>query len=296
MTVTPPKPATALPPLMLLRAFDAAGRLGSFRAAAEALHVTASAISHQISDLEAYLGVQLFRRQSRGIGLTAAGQRYLGAVADAFQQLRLATLDLKTPDLPSTVRISCSPFFCSEFLLAAMDDFDAQFPGLDMEVSVTESLENPSDGQADFAIRFGQGHWPQAEVMVLAVMQACPVMAPGKDAAALARIDFRFNGQSAWAAWQARGLPLLGSDGSARRFSNFDAAVRAAEHGLGLSLGLLPLINGWLESGRLICVPGYPPAPVGNLCLLSRPLDASQPGLRAVRDWLFARFSQTFSK
>lgn len=73
-----------LPPLHALRAFEAVGRLLSFRRAGEELLITQSAVSHHIRTLEEALGTELFERRGRSIALTAAGARYLGSISQAF--------------------------------------------------------------------------------------------------------------------------------------------------------------------------------------------------------------------
>lgn len=275
-----------LPPLIWLRAFDAAGRLGSFKAAAEALHVTPSAISHQIKSLEAHLGLPLFERSAGGPQLTASGRAYWEQVAVAFEQLRTASGELRQRQAPRVLRVSASPFLASEWLLPLIPAFDAAFPGQSLRISATEALENPAAGETDFALRFGQGHWPDVEVLPLAAMSACPATAPGLDPARLPRVDYGFHGQSAWAHWRARGLPVLGLDGGERQFSHFDAAMRATEQGLGVGLAVLPLVQGWLAAGRIALVPGIAPTPIGQLSLLCRPLVSTQTALRTARDWL----------
>ena len=76
-----------LPPLNALRAFEAAGRHLSLSRAAEELHVTPAAVSHQIKSLEDYLGVKLFRRMNRALLLTDAGQACLPGLRDGFERL-----------------------------------------------------------------------------------------------------------------------------------------------------------------------------------------------------------------
>jgi len=80
-----------LPPLNTLRIFEAAGRLLSFKAASEELHVTPSAVSHAIQALEDWLGVTLFVRGSKGLALTQAGRSYLGYVSEAIALLARGT-------------------------------------------------------------------------------------------------------------------------------------------------------------------------------------------------------------
>jgi LysR family glycine cleavage system transcriptional activator len=84
-----------LPPLNALKAFEAAGRHLSFTKAAEELHVTPAAISHQVKALEEFLGVPLFRRLARGLLLTDAGQRFLPGIGTGFDGLASAVDDLR---------------------------------------------------------------------------------------------------------------------------------------------------------------------------------------------------------
>jgi LysR family glycine cleavage system transcriptional activator len=65
---------TLLPPLNALKTFESAARHPSFRKAAQELHVTPAAVSHQVNALEAFLGVLLFERTKKGLVLTQAGR------------------------------------------------------------------------------------------------------------------------------------------------------------------------------------------------------------------------------
>ena len=78
-----------LPSLKFLKTFQVAARLQSFKAAAEELFVTPSAISHQIKALEAQLGLSLFQRGVRTLTLTDAGANYLEHINDIFCQARI---------------------------------------------------------------------------------------------------------------------------------------------------------------------------------------------------------------
>ena len=106
-----------LPPLNALRGFEAAARLGSFNRAAEELFVTPSAISHQVKSLEEYLGVPLFRRDRRRIVLTASGEKYLGAVEHALDEIDTATRRLVASPNASAVNISVAPGFLTRWLV-----------------------------------------------------------------------------------------------------------------------------------------------------------------------------------
>src|SRR5262245_38524938 len=92
-------------PLGFLPAFEAAGRLGSFAAAAAELHVTPSAISQQIRTLEDMLGVALFERGGRAAVLTADGKSYLADVRDALCSLATSTARLRRHTQASVLRL-----------------------------------------------------------------------------------------------------------------------------------------------------------------------------------------------
>src|SRR5690606_28479162 len=100
-----------LPPMNSLRLFEAAGRLGSFKSAADELHLTPSAVSHGIQTLEEWLGTPLFLRGARGLTLTEAGVSYLAVVRDVLARLDAATRTTQGGDPKETVRLSVTPTF-----------------------------------------------------------------------------------------------------------------------------------------------------------------------------------------
>ena len=273
-----------LPPVSLLRAFDAAGRHGSFKAAAAFLHVTPSTISHQIADLERYLGVKLFERGAAAVRLTPAGAEMLTDVSAAFERLRQATARIRRGGQPVAARISANPFLAAEVLVPLIADFDQQFPGMSIDISATEQLQDPRDGSVDFCVRFGDGPWPGVDAEALYAVSAIAVAAPG--AAQLPpRIDYPFRGQSAWQGWESRGGAPVSTSDSVRRFSDFAAAMRAAEQGVGVALAIWPVVQPLIAQERLQRLPAAP-VPLGHLYLLSRPLSPAQHRLLAARRWL----------
>lgn len=279
-----------LPPIMLLRAFDAAGRHRSFKRAAEVLHVTPSTISHQITELEAHLGVSLFVRERRGVALTPEGSALLQEVAPAFERLRAATTAIRRGGQPTAVRISANPFFAAEILVPQIAAFDAAFPGISIHVSATETLEDPRDGRVDFCVRMGAAPAPGLDRHELYAVSIAPVVGAQISSLAPPRIDFPFHGNSAWQQWSARVAQELDPNTPVRQFSSYDAALRAAAQGLGVTLAMLPVVQPWLDQGLLQRVVGAPEMSIGPLELLSRPLTPSASTLRAVRDWLIAAF------
>ena len=144
---------SSLPPLNGLRAFEAAARYLSFTRAAEELHVTQTAISHQIRKLEDQLGVRLFVRVPGAVHLTPAAESYLDAVHGAFEDLRHATERLRGPDGPRVLRLSTTPSFATKWLVHRLAAFQAAHPDVAVEISTSMTLVDFRRDEADLAIR-----------------------------------------------------------------------------------------------------------------------------------------------
>src|ERR671911_1627553 len=129
-----------LPPLSALRAFEAAARHLSFTRAADELHVTQTAISHQIKGLEERLGVRLFRRLPRGLLLTEEAQRFLPPVREAFDQIAAAAQRLTAVGSSGTLTVSVLPSFASKWLVPRLGRLRPAFPDLRLRVSATLPL------------------------------------------------------------------------------------------------------------------------------------------------------------
>src|SRR5277367_5011201 len=115
-----------LPPLNAIRAFEAAGRHSSLTKAAAELGVTHGAVSRQVTQLEAWLGVPLFFRQPAQLILTEAGRRYLAETTAALDRLALASLQLRDQAAPETLRVNAPPTFTMRWLIPRMSSFQRQ--------------------------------------------------------------------------------------------------------------------------------------------------------------------------
>ena len=149
-----------LPSLNALRAFEAAGRHLSFTRAAEELHVTQAAVSHQIKSLEEQLGIRMFRRGPRGLLLTDAGQSYLPDVREAFQRLTFATDRLLEDDARGAITVSVLPSFAARWLVPRLTRFRADHPDVEVRVSADDRLADFDRDDVDEAIRYGRGDYP----------------------------------------------------------------------------------------------------------------------------------------
>src|SRR6266702_1796784 len=166
--------STWVPPsLTALRAFETAARTLSFTAAADELNQTQGAVSHQVSTLEARLGLKLFVREARGLKLTEAGQKYLPLVKDALDRLRTAE-DLIRPIRPSVLTITVSPNFASKWLVPRLGGFSVTHPNHDLRISASLQHVDFTREDIDLAVRHGNGDWPELHVTRLCAEELFP--------------------------------------------------------------------------------------------------------------------------
>lgn len=143
-----------LPSLNNLKAFAAAAHFRSFKQAAAALHVTPTAISHQIKQLEQFLNVQLFERQVRQVVLTAQGQKLAATTERIFSELSSTLTELSKP--ATQVTLSCCTSFATLWLAPRLADFQQRFPDIDVQILASDSLLDFRDvAQLDLALRYG---------------------------------------------------------------------------------------------------------------------------------------------
>jgi len=259
--VKSPNQNPILPSLAVLRCFEAAARRESFTLAAEELHLTQSAVSRQVRELEHFVGFPLFRRVGRRVVLSEAGRRFADALGGDLQRLRQTLYQaIAAGDERRALRVASLPTFASRWLIPRLGVFEAENP--DVVVSIGTRLE-PFDFARepfDVAIHFGNEDWPDTRMDHLCDEEMLAVAAPGFVArhglgeilalgeAPLLHLDSRPN---AWREWfRAAGLPeepaLRG-----KWFDQFSMIIAAATASLGV--GLLPayLIEDELASGRL---------------------------------------------
>ena len=261
---------TTLPPLDLLRGFDAAARHLSFTRAAQELHVTQSAISRQIKALEDHLGVTLFRRLNRALLLTEEGQALARAVASALDDIErsVARLSALADDRPVTVTTTVS--FAALWLVPRLARFRAAHPDIDVRLDANNDFVDLTRGAIDLAVRFCEPRAAPAEATPLIGEEVFPVASPqlgrDRDRPLTVPADLRHHvllhyEDSArddnfpwlnWREWlQALKVPDLKPAG-ALLFNQYDQLVRAAVEGEGVALGRAPLLERFLSRGELI--------------------------------------------
>lgn len=168
-----------LPPLNALRAFEAAARHLSVKAAADELSVTPGAVSQLLKSLERTLGVTLFQRAKRGIFLTEAGQSYLPPVRNAFRQIADATRRIAASSDGGVLTVSTTPSFAAAWLVPRLKDFQDAHPDIDLQISASKTLVDFARDGVDLAIRHGLGRYSGLHSERIFAVELLAVGAPG---------------------------------------------------------------------------------------------------------------------
>jgi LysR family glycine cleavage system transcriptional activator len=149
-----------LPSMNQLRAFEAAARLGSFKAASEELHVTQAAVSHQIKGLEDDLGRALFHRGTRHVRLLDAATPLARELTRAFEGISSAVEGFRASAFSEPLRLSVAPFFGNRWLMPRLSRFQSLHPEIDIETVLSFDLVDLDTSGFDGAVRYGTGDWP----------------------------------------------------------------------------------------------------------------------------------------
>lgn len=248
-----------IPPLTSLLAFEAIARRRSFALAAAELHLTPSAVSHQVARLEKLIGLRLFERTTRGVELTPAGQTYLQRVAGALGAINAATEDLRHGVEDALYLHSC-PSFASLWLMPRIASFARKHPKISLNLSVSPEISDFEVGQVDLDIRYGLPNWPDLEVEPVfpeeivplasaSFLEAHRIVSP-EDLAHVPLIQSSSN-LVQWPEWFATYLPGECPERMSMRFDRSMMSIDAAVQGLGIALESATLSGEHLANGRL---------------------------------------------
>lgn len=290
-----------LPSLKFLRTFQIAGRHLSFKLAAEELHISASAVSQQIRNLETFLGVSLFERKTRALELTDVGRHYFAFLDDMFTRLENETQQLWNQYGRSIVRLCVPPFFASEALLPRLSRYQETSPDTDIRLSTQPSAMKAHPAEADLSVLLGTGNWPDLvthRLMARRVVAACaPALKQRLQLDSVASL----NGQTlivhearpdAWEHWaRAQGQPPP-RPGKLIRFDSMAAVVRAAEQGLGVALVSWPLGRNCFTSGTLERVMKVRTETGESFYLAHRKEAADRAEVQKLIAWMKAEFKE----
>lgn len=289
-------------PLNGLRAFEAAARYLSFTRAAEDLHVTQAAISHQVRSLEQRLGVPLFRRLNRALMLTDEGQRLYPVARDAFDRLAAAMDGLGNRRSAGPLTVSVLPSFAAKWLVPRLGHFQTQHPEIDLRITASEAITDLARDDVDVALRFGDGSWPGVRVERVLEEAVTPVCSPRlarslRSPADLAGLPLLHESMEPlarfprWPDW-LRAAGVAGVDVSrGLQFSHTHIMLQAAVDGAGVGLGQMTLAADDVAAGRLV-TPFALRLPAGYAYyLVTLPTTGGRPKIDTFREWLLTEMA-----
>jgi len=270
-----------LPPLNALRTFEAVARLESFTKAADELSVTRAAVSHQIKNLEEYVGFPLFERHTRSISLTPAGAVALPKLREGFNNISDAVHLMNSHQSNENLTVWMAPSFASKWLVPRLHDFSLKYPDIDMQLHAVSGLIDTTEQRghsmedlfrsedADIVIRFGEeANHPGCKVHKLFSVQTVAVCSPElledpdkplnspKDLAhhTLLHDNTAYRGRPQWNKWlKHEGIEGIDHE-RGLKFNHISLAIDSAIDGQGVLLAIEALARKDIEEGRL-CVP-----------------------------------------
>lgn len=246
------------PPLQALMGFVAAARLGNLTRAAESMHLTVSALSHQIRTIEERLDRRLFVRGARGVKLTEHGQALYDRIAPHLDAIEQA-VSPRAGRRDHALTLTLMPSFASSWLVPRLPRFLASHPQLEISLqSNVDVVDFARTSDIDAGIRFGPGKWPGLEAVHLfddwMTPTASPALIERLGRPTLENLEkFPLLGAPGgrWSEWFAR----FGGSPPARFVAIFDDSEnlhRAAAEGLGIVLGRVTLARPLVEAGQLV--------------------------------------------
>lgn len=255
---------TALPPLSRLRAFEAAARHESFTGAGEELGLTQTAISKQIAQLEADLGVSLFERRNRAVFLTASGRRFGDVVSAALSDIAAEAARLRGADAAGGIVLRCQLCEAIYWLMPRLADFHQKHPEIEVRVATALDPITHSETPFDLAIQTAARPAGSARLLFTASDAIFPVCAPelvGQDRLPIPALELSslplLSHQVVpqhwmdWPDWFA----AAGIEAGRYRtvdFDSFPLVLQAAVAGRGVALGWRRTVEGLLKEGKLV--------------------------------------------
>ena len=251
-----------LPPLNAVRAFEAAARLQSFKAAGVELGVTPGAISRQIETLEDNLGVRLFERLHRKVELTMSGRLFLGEIGPALQRMALAAETVRNGGDSRVLRLKLPPTFAIRWFVPRLAQFHALHPDISVQVTTSHDPVDFDRDPIDAAIYWGES-LPRGlgglRLFGERIVVVCSPKFPGPGKARIAAQDLpkhvllhSFRRPDDWRRWfDAAGYPDMALD-RLLLFENSALAYQGAIDGLGIAIAQLAFVQENLAEGRLV--------------------------------------------
>jgi DNA-binding transcriptional LysR family regulator len=298
-----------IPSLQALACFDAAARHESYTRAAQELALTQSAVSRQISALEDFLGLALFRRTRHGVALTPSGAGYARQIAPRLQALERDTLDaMSRQGAGGAIHLAAVPTFATRWLMPRLPEFAAQHPEIVVHIETRTRPFLFADTEFDAALYSGTpeqvANWAGTRAIALIDEEVVPVCAPALLGSrqrltpeGVARLPLlqQSTRPAAWRQWfEAMGVdaPLAQSG---PRYELYSMTAAAAAQGMGVALVPRLLIEAELSRGELVVACNRPLRSERAYYLVTPEHGAETPALGAFATWLARKVSHAAS-
>ena len=295
----PVRTQSRLPSLRYLRTFRVAGRHLSFKDAADEMSVTASAVSHQVRNLEEFLGIQLFHRLTRSLKFTEAGEKYFLFLDAMFSRLESETQQLQSEYGRDVIRLAVPPFFLSEALLPRLRSSEMTSQQIDFSVITQSSAETDHSTDSDLSILLGdpmRRNLTTHRLFSRKVVVACSQEYLGNHT--ISTYD-DLNGKTllvheksadSWENWAKQVGVRTPVPAKLLRADSMSAIAHAAQQGLGIGLISWPLGRDWFDKGSLTRVFDEEVATGNHFCVALRSEDVARREVCELRDWVIAEF------
>jgi len=275
-----------------LRVLDAVHRTGSVGRAADMLHITPGAVSHQLRKLEYDLGVSLTLKAGRDISFTAAGEALAVRAADLFDRIETALAHTVEAGAQRRIRVKVIPSFAIKWLMPRLGSLYARHGDIDIEIATVARADDTSLSNADFVVRRGLGVWPDQRADLLfrdeLVLACAPEVAERvcrpEDLLGEKLLKSMIAPHS-WDMWFAS----LGWMPDAARFvplANAVLCIQAAAEGVGVALTQRAYLTQELASGVLVQALDHVAGSDEGYYLVSDPLRSSVPPFSDFAEWL----------
>jgi LysR family transcriptional regulator, glycine cleavage system transcriptional activator len=287
-------------PISAIRAFEAAARTGSFRDAANELHLTPSAVSHAIRKLESTMSTTLFERSARSVRLTPAGENLMRHAGAAFDNLRRGMEEVAGRG-PQLLRVHCAPSFAAQWLAPRLAQFLAAEPKLEVRLAASTEYARFSNDDFDVDVVYGQPRGEGIEIIPLGEETVTPLCT--QDIAKRIRKPKDLFGQVLirsevkqvqWHQW----FTANGLESPAIHGMRFDLAIAMASSGLGVTLESTRLAEREMATGKLVAPlkgRSVDVCYVGHYLVFPR-ASRQRRAVRAFAEWITSELSATEGK
>ncbi|TFW16133.1 transcriptional regulator GcvA [Duganella callida] len=284
--------AIRLPNFSALRAFEAAARHENFSRAAEELHLTHGAISHQVRALEEELGRPLFVRHGRQVKITNDGLKFAQFLGKTFADIAVATNAMRAAAINQRLTITSIPSFAARWLAPRLGRFIELHPDIEVVLQSSGHMQDLAREGIDVGIRFGRGHYPGMLALKLMGDMYYPVVSPHYRGGALpaAPTDLAqhtlLRSVEPWMPWLQAARVDLSEPSGGLLFEDLSMLIRSAADGNGVALVRHVVAMQEIASGQLLRLFDISTPSPDEYYFVTPPGAAERPQVQAFRRWL----------